>query len=411
MHRKNIRTNAAVLPCQLALPARTASSHCRLAKAAASYPQIKSTQSPITTPNANETTRMSSWQPSIWHLTALTLSLTLAARSAACQEAPGVTPAAQATPIAQAPPVKITVDAAGNLVLQSDDPGALDRLEEMMQAIRPPSRPYDIFKVKYARASWIKLNLDDYFEDNQDRQQNGFGFFFFGLDDRRDQEKTRQLGDKPPLRFIADNDTNSIVVQGADDIARQTIRELIKLWDVPEPETDDTDRYTRLVRVRFSRADAIANTIKEAYRDLLSANDKTFQASDEEKRGGNGGGVQAGGGMSFAFKGRLSLGVDSVTNSILVSAEGKPLLDLVCGMVEELDQSAQPQGNLEVYHLPIDVNGKSVRDALMALLATPKQQQQNEQQPQQNEAAEGGRKPDGQPRNQSPNRAARSRDR
>lgn len=277
------------------------------------------------------------------------------------------------------PPVVISIDEAGNLILQSEDPTALDRLEEIMQANRPPRRPYDIFKVVHARASWIKLNLDEYFEDaDNDNNRRGFAYLFYGFNDQQDK-KTRQLGDKPPLRFIADNDTNSIVVQGADDVARQTIKELIELWDVPEPTNEEDARYTRLVRIRFSRADSIADTIKEAYRDLLSANDKTFrEGNDENKREGNGGGVGAGGGMSFAFKGKLSVGVDTVTNSILISAEGKPLLDLVCDMIEELDNAAQREGNFEVYHLAPSINGKSVKDALKAMLTTPRQQQQQQ---------------------------------
>ncbi len=290
---------------------------------------------------------------------------------------------AQTPPAAEHAPVVISLDEAGNLILQSSDPAALDRLEEIMQANRPPRRPYDIFKVEHARASWIKLNLDEYFEDEDARKDNDWSYYFYGYDERNNQDKSRQLGDKPPIRFIADNDTNSIVVQGADDIARQTIKELIKLWDVPEPSTTDEDaRFTRLVKIQYSRADSIANTIKEAYRDLLSANDKTFQApgGDESKReGSSSSNVGASGGLSFVFKGKLSLGVDAVTNSILISAEGKPLLELVCSMVEELDVAARREGDFEVYQLDPTVSGKSVRTALAALFNTPRQQQQKEQ--------------------------------
>ncbi len=276
----------------------------------------------------------------------------------------------------QMAPVVITMDAAGNLVLQSNDPAALDRLEQIMQANRPPRRPYDIFKVEHARASWIKLNLDEYFEDADEKKNSSNRFYFYDYNATADKEKNRQLGDKPPLRFIADNDTNSIVVQGADELSRQTIKDLIKLWDVPEKTDEDAVRYTRLVRIQYSRAEAIANSIKEAYRDLLSANDKTFQAGDEEggkeKRNGDGGSVKDGGGMSFAFKGRLSLGVETVTNSILVSAEGTPLLDLVCKMITELDEAARREGSFEVYTLDPSINSKSVREALTTLFAAPK---------------------------------------
>lgn len=290
-------------------------------------------------------------------------------------------------PQSPAPAVIIEIDEAGNLILRSDDPQALDRLEEIMRVNRPPARPYDVFELKYARATWVKLNLDEYFED-RDEDNNRSRFSFWDFDSRNQKDESRQLGDKPKLRFIADNDTKSIVVIGADDLDRQTIKELIRLWDVPEPQTDsDTARYTELVKIEYSRADAIAATLKEAYRDLLSANDKTFQEGDEEsKRTGGGSGVQEGGGLSYNFKGQLSLGVDSITNSILVSAEGKQLLQIIVEMIKELDRSAQPQGDLTVYKLPAGVNGKSIRETLNALLNTPKQQNDKQQQQQQQEA-------------------------
>ena len=84
------------------------------------------------------------------------------------------------------------------------------------------------------------------------------------------------------------------------------------------------------------------DAIKEAYRDLLSTNDKAFE---KEKSGGGGGGGSKEskrgsssesifeGGMSYSFSGRLSLGVDKITNSIIVSAEGEDLLKLVIEMI------------------------------------------------------------------------------
>ncbi len=284
-----------------------------------------------------------------------------------------------------AEPVAIAVDQSGNLVIQSNDTAALDRLEEMMQINRPPRRPYDLFKVKYARASWVALNLEDYFDQEEEDGNSSrfFPYFFGGFGDDKKKDKTRQLGDRPPLRFIYDNDTNSIVVQGADDVDRQTIKELIKLWDVPEPVDEDEIRFTKLMQIKHSNAESIVTTLKDAYRDLLSANDKAFQQKQgngddngESKRGGQSQGVQ-GGGLNFTFRGKLSLGVDQVTNSILVSAEGQPLLDLVCDMIEQLDVAAQPQGDVQVYQLSPGVNGSSLEKALRAMLQSPSSRRQS----------------------------------
>lgn len=178
-------------------------------------------------------------------------------------------------------------------------------------------------------------------------------------------------------------------MQGASDDDRKTIKELIELWDVPEPDDkEDKNRYTKLLRIKHSRADAIVNTIKEAYRDLLSATDKSVQqqqgGDEEEKRSGGGGGgiVQSGGGLNYAFKGKLSLGADTITNSILISAEGQALMDIICDMIEQLDNAARPEGSVEVYQLAPEVSGKALERALRAMLQSPSQQRPEAQQAQ-----------------------------
>ena len=66
----------------------------------------------------------------------------------------------------QSPPsVRIEMDDSGNLVLISPDTAALDRLESLMLQLKPPKRPYQVFHVEHASAYWMRLNLEDYFED------------------------------------------------------------------------------------------------------------------------------------------------------------------------------------------------------------------------------------------------------
>ncbi len=68
------------------------------------------------------------------------------------------------------PPIEIRFDSDGNLLLLSEDLEALDRLESLMLRDAPPQRPYDVFQIHNARATWIELNLKDYFKD--DSSQN-----------------------------------------------------------------------------------------------------------------------------------------------------------------------------------------------------------------------------------------------
>jgi type II secretory pathway component GspD/PulD (secretin) len=281
------------------------------------------------------------------------------------------------------PKILIQVDESGKLILQSTDAAALDRLEEMMMINKPPQRPYDVFKIKYARATWVKLNLDDYFKKEKKQDVNNrdrYYAYIFDIPLNEKKEEGRQLGKKAEIRFIADNDTNSIVVIGADDLDRRTIKELIDLWDVEEPVSGKDVRYTKLVRIKHSKAEAIVETIKEAYKDLLSSNDSAFQQRNQGGGGGGGRGnqenkrnapeetVQADGGLNSNFKGELSLGADKITNSILVSARGEPLLELVCEMIDTLDVAAQPQGNVEVFKLTPGMANSKLGDAVRSLL-------------------------------------------
>ena len=71
-------------------------------------------------------------------------------------------------------------------------------------------------------------------------------------------------------------DSGTLLVQGATAEQLDKIRELIKLYDKPESLDADLQRQTEIYEVLYSRADAVAEVVKEVYRDLLSANDKTF---------------------------------------------------------------------------------------------------------------------------------------
>ena len=144
------------------------------------------------------------------------------------------------------------------------------------------------------------------------------------------------------LRFVDDVDTNTLVVTGATPAQLRTIDELILLWDVPEPVNKRRTRFSQLVAVRHGSSATIVETVKEAYRDLLSSNDKAFERrggqgqsggqedKPEKSRRGRGSGMASGeedgGDEDFSFTGKLSLGIDPVGNTILVSAEGRGIV-------------------------------------------------------------------------------------
>lgn len=295
----------------------------------------------------------------------------------------GENAASTKTPV-PADSIRLQFDERGNLVLAGDDLDALDRLEQMMLANAPPLKRYEVFYIQNARPSWVELNLKDYFKDDEQQKDSNPFAFIFGFDPGANRKsEDPQLGKKRQLRFISDIDTRSIIVIGADEQQLKTIRSLIKLWDVPEKTNRQKLRFTKLVRIEHSRAESIVEAIKDAYRDLLSTNDKAFSkgagGNKESKHEESTETVSDTGGLNFSFTGRLSMGIDRITNSIIVSAEGEDLLKLVIEMIKELDQAAQPSGAVQMIQLG-GTNSEAMERALKALMS-PKDDRRTPQQP------------------------------
>jgi type II secretory pathway component GspD/PulD (secretin) len=303
------------------------------------------------------------------------------------QELPG-----RGTARTEAPPVQVGVGPDGKLIISSEDVAALELLERWLSQMVPQTKPFEVFRLKYASAYWVKLNLEDYFkEEKPDSSRDAFNSWYWGIPQpSRDTDK-RQLGKRRPVRFISDYDTNTILVQGADRGQLEVIADLIELYDVPEPSSSQSMRVTKLFPIRYSRADVIAETIKDAYRDLLSSNDKALQAQQQQEGQRSSAtiirsfGPQASGPeedrekqTQITFKGKLSIGVDEITNTLLVSTEGESLMNTIGHVIEALDQSAQKEAYMEVRELSSRMNGETLSKTLAKLL---EQQRREAQQP------------------------------
>ncbi len=260
-----------------------------------------------------------------------------------------------------------------------------------MLQIQPPRRPYHVFQIEHGSAYIIKLNLEEYFADNEQGDDEADRLYRWWYDlDEQDDSGPSGLGKNNSLRIVEDPDTKTLVVSGATDEQLRIITELVELWDVPDETTNARMRYTQLVTLEYGKADKVAETIKEAYRDLLSSNDKAFATGgkggnqgggegegDDRKRrredSGGGSGLvdkengRDGGGADFSFKGKLSIGVDEVGNTLLISAEGESLLGLVVDMVAKLERALQPAGSVQIISLSGTTSEAPIRSALKAL--------------------------------------------
>ncbi len=275
------------------------------------------------------------------------------------------------------PPIDLSIGPDGRVIIRSDDPRALDLLEELIGRVSPPKDDFKIFYLTHADAYWVKANLVEFFEEKEeDDSRSGYPFYYYSYRQSEKKEPRSRLSQRRELKFIYDLDTNSILVQGGDPQQLRTVAQLIEIYDKPVPTDSKSARVTSVYPVRYSKAQIIADTIKEVYRDLLSSTDKALAGNPEKKERPNlGTTVIYGGGnddeperTQVRFKGKLSLGVDAVTNTLLISCEGENLLQNVTEMVKTLDKAAQPLSSVSTVTLHGGLNSSKVSDVLTRLL-------------------------------------------
>ncbi len=306
----------------------------------------------------------------------------------------------------QPPPVNVSVGPNGELIITSPDTEALDLFEEMVQGFVPQRRDFKVFYLKHASAFNVVLNLEEYFEiDKKKDNTNRRPYYYFGYDDfgsSSNKNDTRRLSKRRELKFIWDTDTNSILVHGADASQLKVIEDLIELYDKQEPPDSRMARMTTVFTLKYSKAKVVGEAVKDVYRDLLSSNDKALQQQGDQQQknskraenvyitnfGDEGGDDPRG--TQVKFKGKLSIGIDEFSNTLVVSTEGENLMQNVSKMIESLDSAARPAlSRVHVMNVTGTMHSTDVRKALARALI-----EQQRTQPQQSGMQQG---PNGQP--------------
>lgn len=297
-------------------------------------------------------------------------------------------------------PVRVGRGPDGKIIISSSDTEALDKFEDLIAEMSPGRRDYKIFKLKY-RTTWaygVKLNLQDFFDEKEKKQPRSRWDFFYGGPMQNNQtEEERRLSKRRPLKFISDSDSNSILVTGADPNQLRIIEELIDLYDIPESKDSAAVRQTKIVQIKYSKARALADAVKEVYRDLLSANDPALQnqQNNQNKKGSesmytyinNYGNDDKKPDSPAKFKGQLSIGVVELSNSLVVSAS-EGLAETVVATIEALDQAAIPSLNrMRVMKVNRTIDANELQKRLKNLVTKPppprpQQPNQPNQQPQ-----------------------------
>jgi type II secretory pathway component GspD/PulD (secretin) len=298
--------------------------------------------------------------------------------------------------MAAPPPIRIGRGADGRMIISSTDTVALDRLEDLLTEIAPPRKDYEIFKMKY-KSTWaygVALNLKDFFDDKEKAEPKSRWDYIYGYYPSSSSSKgdeTRRLSKRRPLKFIADSDSNSILVTGADPAQLKIIRDLIDIYDVPESKDSAAVRQTKIVSLRYSKARVVADAVKDVYRDLLSANDPALQNQKDDKKNKppdamytyitNLGGDEKKPETPMKFKGLLSIGVDELSNTLVVSA-AESLLENVTLTIQALDDAARPMvGRMQVMKVDRNIDVGDLQKRLKNLMPKPPQQPPKQPQP------------------------------
>ena len=264
----------------------------------------------------------------------------------------------------------------GRIFLESNDTRALDEMELMISDLVPPAPDYKIFKIKYAWPFGIELLLDDFFASKEDEETM---LDWYGNSVTYNKEGPDRLSKKRKLKIISDDDSMTLLVQNATYEQLALIEDLLEIYDRPDSSDPQSVRVTKHFPLKYSKAASIAETVKAVYRDLLSSNDPALQNNKKDEGKSQpvqqgitytyvrGGGQDDDEGRSqeepIRFKGLLSVGVDEISNTLVISA-ARGLMDDLTSLVETLDEAARPDFRVRVAPVSPSINASLLRDRI-----------------------------------------------
>lgn len=298
------------------------------------------------------------------------------------------------------PPVRFSLSPEGELIVTCDDKQALMEIEDLLAKLVRPVPNYKVFKMKYATPSWITLNLKDYFQADEETETSMSYDYFYGYrPSTKKKTGAATLGRRKQPIFIYDNFTSTILVRNADRKQLQVIQDLIDIYDVPEPADTRAQRITKIFKLKNSKADVVAQAVKDVFRDLLSANDKALEKKDGEKSQTRvysyfGDDEGDDGESPIRFKGLLSIGMDTNSDTLVVSSTSA-LMDTVSELILELDKAAETNSLVQVVKVDPSVDIQLIQERLSKALggsvgSKPKSSKGQSGQPQPN-AGQNGR--------------------
>ncbi|TWT67679.1 Bacterial type II/III secretion system short domain protein [Posidoniimonas polymericola] len=282
----------------------------------------------------------------------------------------------------------IVAEGPGGLLLASEDTDALDEFEDLLRSAAGPTaggRQFAVFYLKYAEAGAASEILGAVFGAS-----GGGGSLMGDLAGGVMQDMgAGMMGDllglgglggssagfsSAAVDIVPDMRLNALIVY-ANPQDLDMVEQLLKIVDQRTgPASVEAGGRARMIVVEHSSAAAVAEVVKQVYADRLQgagAGGGGGQPSPQDlmrmlQRGGRGG--QGGGGSSIDQEpSKMSISVDTRSNSLIVRAPD-PLFEEVAQLVKQLDaeglETPQSTRVVSLQH----TNASAVKEALESLL-------------------------------------------
>lgn len=217
-------------------------------------------------------------------------------------------------------PVRIIADKDDSLIIVSRDPIAAEAAKQFIEQIVPDAANVQVISLKHVQAALVKPQIESM------------------LAHTRATDSSALTSEEPALMIEADSRTNRLIIQHASPRQLRLINEVVPLLDQPEQGDERIVRKQQIYRAQRKRASEIAVIIKEVYRDLLSTSDKVFDVRPGYRPFGYNQAMAASS-KSPEYQGLLSVGVDDVSNMLVLSAPTY-LMDDVMQVVKLIDTNS-----------------------------------------------------------------------
>ncbi|QDU76169.1 Bacterial type II/III secretion system short domain protein [Bremerella volcania] len=274
------------------------------------------------------------------------------------------------------------------LVIASEDQEALDKLEALIETLSSrysSSAEYSVYYLRYVKADVAAQMLQSILTgvtpsddgsgslmgDIASEMLGGGGGLMGSLMGLGSSSSSTSLSGSS-LSIIPDMRLNALVIQASvQDLDK--IDQLLKIMDQPHsPEQVETKRTPRMIPVLFTNAQDIASIVQTVYADRIASTasgQQQRQPSPEDfiraLRGGRGG-REGGGGGAQSEPEKMTIGVDTRSNSLVVSAPD-PLFEEVKALVEELDQAGDDTNQTMQVVKVRSSNPETIQKALSSL--------------------------------------------